>query len=73
MSDFNESIVETSKIQLASSMSSLWTSWFNHILANDSDNRIIASNYLTVIGICFLLSFINSLTLFLWSTYNVVN
>ena len=72
-SDFKDSIVEISKIQLASSTSYFSTIVLSLILANDSDNLIIASSYLTVIGICFLFSFLNDLTLALWSTYKFYN
>lgn len=67
MSDFKESIVDTSNILFASSISYFCTSEHNHILASDSESHIIASSYLTVIGICFLFSFFNIFTLFLWS------
>lgn len=61
-SDFNDSIVDTSNIQLASSISYLSTIELNLIFAKDSLSLIIASNYLTVIGICFLFSFFKVLT-----------
>lgn len=65
---FKESIVDTSKILLAASTSSLVTTVLNFILAMLSLSLMIASSCLTVIGMCFLFCLFSSYTFCLWPT-----